>query len=101
MTDAHPAAGVQRLAALVILLVAGIVSLPIAAAILDGGDTENFILPAQFLCMALIGALVGYLLPGLAGPGASTRQSVWVGVGVALLMAVLALLVFGLLLNGV
>jgi len=44
--------------------------------------------------------VVGYLLPGLAGDGASTRRAVWVGVGVALLLAVLGVVLFFLLLNG-
>jgi hypothetical protein len=100
MTDAHTAAGVQRLAALVILLAAGILSLPLAATFLDGEGNENFILPAQLGGMAVVGAVVGYLLPGLAGATATTRRAVWVGVGVALLLAVLGVLVFFLLLSG-
>lgn len=100
MSDAHTAPGVQRLAALVILLVAGILSLPLAATFLDGEGNENFILPAQLGGMAVIGAFVGYLLPGLAGATATTRRAVWVGVGVALLLAVLGVLIFFLLLSG-
>jgi hypothetical protein len=50
--------------------------------------------------MAILGAVVGRLLPGLAGPTASTRRAVWVGVGVALLLAVLGVLLFFVLLNG-
>ena len=67
---------------------------------LDGEGTENFILPAQLCGMAVLGGVVGYLLPGLAGDGASTRRAVWVGVGVALLLAVLGVVFFFLLLNG-
>ena len=100
MTDAHTAPGLQRLAALVLLLAAGILSLPLAAAALDGEGTENLILPAQLCGMAVLGGVVGYLLPGLAGDGASTRRAVWVGVGVALLLAVLGVVFFFLLLNG-
>ena len=100
MTDAHTAPGVQRLAALVLLLVAGVVSLPVAATFIDGEGNENFILPAQLAGMAIVGAVVGYLLPGLAGDAASTREAVWVGVGVGLLLAVLGVLVFFLLLSG-
>jgi hypothetical protein len=100
MTDAHAAPGIQRLVALVILLAAGVLSLPLAATFLDGEGNENLILPAQLGGMAVVGAVVGYLLPGLAGDTATTRRAVWVGVGVALLLAVLGVLVFFLLLSG-
>ncbi len=100
MDNTRTAPGLQRLIALVLLLAAGILSLPLAAAAFDGEGTENFILPAQLGGMALLGALVGYLLPGLAGDTASTRRAVWVGVGVALLLAVLGVVCFFLLLNG-
>ena len=100
MTDAHTAPGVQRLAALAILLVAGILSLPLAATFLDGEGNENLILPAQLVGMAVVGAIVGFLFPGLAGARATTRRAVWVGVGVGLLLAVLGVLVFFLLLSG-
>jgi hypothetical protein len=100
MTDARTAPGLQRLIALVLLLAAGILSLPLAALAFDGEDTENWILPAQLAGMAVLGAAVGYLLPGLAGEAASRRRAVWVGVGVALLLAVIGVVVFFLLLNG-
>ena len=100
MTDTRTAPGLQRLAALVLLLAAGIVSLPLAALAFDGEDTENFIVPAQLAGMALVGAVVGLLLPGLAGEGAPTRRGVWVGVGVGLLFAVIGVLLFFVLLNG-
>jgi hypothetical protein len=100
MTDANTAPGAQRIAALVLLVVAGILSLPLAAALIDGEGNENFILPTQLLGMAVVGAVVGYLLPGLAGPTASTRRSVWVGAVVGLLLAVLGVVVFFLLLSG-
>jgi hypothetical protein len=76
VTDARTAPGLQRLAALVLLLVAGILSLPLAAAAFDGEGTENWILPAQLGGMAVLGAVVGYLLPGLAGPAAGRRRAV-------------------------
>jgi hypothetical protein len=100
MTEAHTAPGVQRLVALVLLLAAGIMSLPLAALAFDGEGTENLILPAQLGGMAILGAVVGRLLPGLAGPTASPRRAVWVGVGVALLLAVLGVLLFFVLLSG-
>ena len=55
-TDAHTAPGLQRLVALVLLLAAGIISLPLAAAAFDGEGTENWILPAQLGGMAALGA---------------------------------------------
>ena len=100
MTDARTAPGFQRLVALVLLLAAGILSLPLAAAAFDGEGTENLILPAQLGGMAVVGALVGYLLPGLGGASSTHRRSVWVGVGVGLLFAVLGVILFFLLLNG-
>jgi len=100
MTDSHSAPGLQRLGALVLLLAAGIMSLPLAALALDGEGTENFILPAQLGAMAVFGAVVGYLLPGLAGSTATNRRAAWVGVAVGLLLALLGVVVFFLLLNG-
>ena len=99
-TDTHGAAGLQRLGALVLLLAAGIMSLPLAALAFDSEGSENFILPAQLGGMAVFGAVVGYLLPGLAGPTATQRRAAWVGVGVGLLLAVLGVVVFFLLLSG-
>jgi hypothetical protein len=100
MTAARTAPGLQRLVAVVVLFAAGIVSLPLAAFAFDGEGGENFILPAQLAGMAVLGGVVGYLLPGLAGDAPSTRRAVWVGVGVALLLAVLGVVFFFLLLNG-
>jgi hypothetical protein len=100
MTDARTAPGLQRLVALVLLLAAGVLSLPLAAAALDGEGSENWILPAQLAGMAVVGAVVGWLLPGLGGEDATTRRGVWVGVGLGLLFAVLGVLLFFLLLNG-
>jgi hypothetical protein len=100
MTDARTAPGLQRIVALVLLLGAGILSLPLAALAFDGEGTENYILPTQLAGMALFGAVVGYVLPGLAGAGATHRRSAWVGVGVGLLLAVVGVVVFFLLLNG-
>src|SRR4051812_45969980 len=94
MTDARTAPGLQRLAALVLLLGAGIASLPLSALAFDGEGTENLILPVQLGGMAVLGAVVGYLLPGLAGDAATRRRAVWVGVGVALLLAVLGVVFF-------
>jgi hypothetical protein len=50
--------------------------------------------------MAVVGAVVGYLLPGLAGATASKGRSAWVGVVVGLLLAVVGIVFFFLLLSG-
>jgi hypothetical protein len=98
-TDAgHP--GLHRPLALLVLLAAGVFSLPVAAAFLDGEDTENWVLPAAFVAMAVFGAAVGSVLPGLAGPTASTSKGRWVGAVTGVAMVALGTLVFFLLLNG-
>ena len=104
MAEAHadPAAGSrgQRVAALLILLAAGILSLPLAALFLDGEGQENWIVPAQLAAMALLGVVVGSLLPGLAGPSASTGRARLVGALVGVAMALVGLVIFFLLLSG-
>jgi hypothetical protein len=103
MTDARTDPGTQRtqrLAAMAVLLVLGVLSLPLAAAVFDGQDTENYILPAQLLGMAVLGGVVGYLLPGLGGATSRRNRSMWVGVALGLVFALLGLAVFFLLLNG-
>ena len=82
----------------VLLLAAGVISLPLAASVLDDQGTENWILPVQLGAMALLGALVGVGLPGfLAG---STRRRVLVGAAYGVGAAVVGVLIFFLLLNG-
>ena len=83
-----------------VLLAAGVFSLPVAALFLDGEGTENWVLPAAFVAMALVGAIVGTLLPGLAGPHASASKGRLVGMAIGVAMVVLGTLVFFLLLNG-
>ena len=100
MAETHSAPGAQRLVALVLLLAAGVLSLPVAAAALDSERAENYILPAQLLGMAVVGAVVGSLLPGLAGATASPRRALWTGVAVGVATAVLGVVLFFLLLNG-
>lgn len=103
MSQTHTArtgSGAQRLVALALLLVAGVVSLPLAASAFDGEGSENWILPVQLGGMAVVGAVVGLLLPGLGGATSSTRRSVWVGVALGVLFAVVGVVVFFLLLSG-
>lgn len=90
----------QRLLALFLLLGAGMLSLPLAAAGFDGQGSENWILPVQLGGMALVGSLVALALPGFTRDGSSTRRRLLVGTGAGIGMAFLGVLVFFLLLNG-
>ena len=90
-----------RAVALLVLLVLGLVSLPLVATVLDGVGTENWILPVQLVLMAALGALVGWLVPALAGRGATRRRGLLVGAAAGLGFAVLGLVLFFLLLNGI
>ena len=91
---------VKRVVAVVVLLALGVLSLPLVAYVLDGEGTENWILPVQLLLMAVVGAVVGRLLPEVAGEGATPRRAVVVGALVGVGAAVLGLVVFFLLLSG-
>jgi uncharacterized membrane protein len=91
---------VQRGVGVLVLLVAGMLSLPLAALLLDGQGTENWILPAQLLVMAGVGVGVTSLLPALARSGASTRRRAVTGAAWGLLAAVVGVLVFWLLISG-
>ncbi len=93
-------AGTQRVIAVAVLLVVGFVSLPLAAALLDGESTENYIVPAQFAVMAVLGAVVGYLMPGVAGAGASQARGAWVGAALGVAAALVALVIFFVLVSG-
>ena len=94
----------KRLLAVILLLVLGILSLPLAALPFDGEGSEGWILPLQLGAMALVGAAVGLAVPELAGESpagsAGRGRTVAVGVGAGLAAAVVGLLVFWLLLNG-
>jgi hypothetical protein len=90
----------QRGLGLVLLLAAGILSLPLAAAALDGRSSENLIVPVQVLVMAVLGAIVGYLLPGIAGERASNARSVGIGALIGVGAALLGVVVFFLLISG-
>ena len=90
----------QRTIALALLLVAGIFSLPVAAYFFDSPGSENWIVPVQLAAMALIGAWVGRLLPGLAGTNQSGNRPMVVGAVVGMAMAVVGIVIFFLLLNG-
>ena len=89
------------MAALLVLLVLGVISLPLVASVLDGEGTENLILPVQLVLMAGFGALAGWLVPTLGGADASRRRGIIVGALLGLGAAVLGLVIFFLLLNGI
>jgi hypothetical protein len=91
---------VPRILAYLILLVAGILSLPVSAVFFDGEGSENWILPVQLGGMAVIGALVGAATPAIAGEGASTGKRVLVGALLGLGLALIGVVLFFLLLNG-
>ncbi|GAA1172573.1 hypothetical protein GCM10009584_11890 [Ornithinimicrobium humiphilum] len=91
---------VQRLLGTAILLVTGIFSLPVVAYFLDGPGTEDWILPVQLVLMAAIGAGCAVGLPALAPAGAARGRRALVGVGWGLLAALVGVLLFWFLLNG-
>jgi hypothetical protein len=100
MAGAGSRVGAQRAVALVLLVAAGIVSLPVAAAFLDGESTENLILPVQVAGMAVLGAIIGSLLPGVAGAGSSRKRGATWGALVGVAAALVGVALFFLLLNG-
>jgi hypothetical protein len=98
MTSTHVAG--QRWTAVLILLVLGIFSLPVTAYFFDGEGTENWIIPVAVLLMAVVGAIVGSMLPGLAGQGATQQRGAMIGAGVGVAMLVVGIIIFFLLLSG-
>jgi hypothetical protein len=90
----------QRWGAVLILLVLGVLSLPVTAYFFDSDGLENWIVPIAVLLMAVLGAVVGSMLPGLAGPDASQSHGALIGAAVGVAMLVLGILVFFLLLSG-
>ncbi len=100
MTDTAPAnAGSQRTIALVVLLVLGVLSLPVTAAFLDGESTDQLILPVQLVLMAVVGAVVGYLLPGLGGPASTKGRSAAIGAVIGVVLGLLGAALFYLALD--
>ncbi len=91
---------VRRLVGIAVLGVTGALSLPVAAWFLDGPATENWIIPAQLTVMAAVGAGCALALPELAPEGAGPGRRALVGAGWGLLAALVGVLVFWFLLNG-
>ncbi len=90
----------QRLLGIVVLLVLGMLSLPATAYVLDGPGTENWIVPAQLVGMAAVGAAVTVALPGLAREGATTGRRAMTGAWWGLLAAFAGVVVFWIAING-
>lgn len=99
MTTTTESTSTQRIIALVLLVLVGVLSLPVTAAFLDGGSTEDLVIPAQLILAAVLGAVIGYVLPGLGGPGTARGRSAAIGAAIALVVAVLGILVFAVLLG--
>ena len=91
---------VKRVAAVVVLLVLGVLSLPVVAGVLDGQGSENWIVPVQLTLMAAVGALAGRLVPTLGGADASRRRGVVVGALLGVAAALVGVLLFFLLISG-
>ncbi len=98
MPTAGTKTGIQRAVALVLLIAVGILSLPVVAAFLDGESTEDLIVPVQLGVMAVLGAIVGYLLPAVARFGSSSVRSAGVGALAGVATALAGVAVFSLLL---
>lgn len=91
----------KRAAAVLVLLVLGVISLPLVASVLDGQGTENLTLPVQLTLMAVIGALAGWAVPRLGGADASRRRGIVIGALIGLGAGVVGAVIFFLLLNGI
>jgi hypothetical protein len=90
----------HRVVAVLVLLFLGVASLPVTAFFFDGEGSENWILPTAVGLSVLLGAFVGYALPGLAGASASRSRGAAVGALTGFGMLVLGVVVFFLLLSG-
>lgn len=90
----------QRVVGVAVLLVTGMMSLPVAAFLLDGRSTENWIIPVQLLAMAATGAALTVALPGMAREGSSTGRRVRTGIWWGLLAAVAGVAVAWFLISG-
>lgn len=91
---------VQIAVALVLLLGAGLLSLPAAAALLDGQSTENLIFPVHLIAMAALGVAVAYFIPAVAGADATRPRSAAIGAVMGLVAALVSVAVFFLLVSG-
>ncbi len=91
----------KRALAVVAILVAGILSLPLAAMPFSSEGSENWILPVALVLMAAVGAMVSLAVPELAGPAAGTGRRAAIGAAVGIGAALVGTVVFFLLVSGV
>jgi hypothetical protein len=98
MATAETTNGLKRWVAVAFLFLAGLLSLPVVAAFLDGGSTEDLVVPVQLAVMAVVGAITGYFLPGVAGIGSSSARSALVGALIGVTAALAGIALFSLLL---
>jgi hypothetical protein len=98
MARSETKTGIQRGVVMVLLVGAGIFSLPVVAVFLDGQPAENLIVPIQLAVMAVVGAITGYLVPAVAGFGSSSARSAMVGAVIGVATALGGVAVFSLLL---
>ncbi|PKH39036.1 hypothetical protein SAMN05192575_103270 [Nocardioides alpinus] len=92
---------VQRAIGIAVLLAAGMLSLPVSAFLFDAESSGSWIIPVQLLAMAVTGAAVTVALPALAREGDSTSRRARTGIWWGLLAALVGVLVFWFLLNGI
>jgi hypothetical protein len=91
---------------LLVLFVFGLASLPLVATVVDGRmfdstGIDSWVVPVQLVAMAALGALVGWLVPVVAGRDATRRRGVAVGAAAGVGFAVLGLVLWFLLLSGI
>jgi hypothetical protein len=101
MTAPGQAPGTQRAVAVVVVVVAGFLSLPVVATFLDGDSTEALVVPVQVALMAVVGALVGRMLPSIAGANATRPRGAVVGAALGVAVALLSAAFFVWLLGGI
>ena len=89
----------QRALGLLVLMLAGILALPLSALPFDSEGSENWIIVVFLGGMAVVGALVAQVLPGLTGAETAARR-VALGAVLGVLISLVGLVVFFLLLNG-
>lgn len=80
------------------LLFAGAISLPVVATFADSSSAGDLIVPVHLVVMSLLGALVGRLVPGLAGARSSSARQAVVGAFVGLASGLAAVGLFSVLL---
>ena len=101
MAATGPASGTQRTVAVLVVVVVGLLSLPVVATFLDSDSTEALVVPVQVALMAVVGALVGRVLPGIAGATATRPRGALVGAVLGVAVALLSAAFFVWLLGGI